>query len=78
MAASIANWATEVAMKDKTADMKALQKAKKIEKNLENMGWRWVKLSDRMSVFVPCDKDGNPTKLGLEKIKRQKLLHGIT
>ena len=77
MAANIANWATELANKDKSAEDKALSKARKMEKDLAKMGWRWCKVNERLKIFVPCDKDGNPTPLGQEKIRKQKLLMGI-
>ena len=37
-------------------------------------GWRWKKINGRISVLVPCDKNGNPTEQGLKIIKKQKSL----
>ena len=35
-------------------------------------GWRWIKVNERLKILVPCDKHGNPTKEGLEKIQVHK------
>ena len=49
-----------------------------VEKNLQKeqqllkKGQRWVKASDTLQVFVPCDKNGKPTQEGERKIKRRK------
>ena len=75
--AGITNWVNQKKIEDRSNDHKALKKAKKIEQQLEKMGWRWYRLSERLEVFIPCDKDGNPTELGLKKIERQKILNGI-
>lgn len=42
----------------------ALEKAKKIENRRYKKGWRFVKVDNKFSVFVPCDKHGNPTEEG--------------
>ena len=42
---------------------KAAQKCAKIEE-----GWRWIKVGTRTRIFVPCKKNGNPTKEGLKRI----------
>jgi len=56
---------------------KALKKGKEKEKRLIEQGWRWVKISSISKLLVPCDKNGNPTKQGLEKIKKYKEHLGI-
>jgi hypothetical protein len=58
-------------------DRIALEKAKRIERKNEKKGYRWIKINERNSVFVPCDKKGNPTKDGLHKINMLKLTLGI-
>lgn len=50
-------------------DIKALAKAKRMEKKLEKDGWKWIKINPRTMIFVPCDKEGKPTKKGEEMIK---------
>lgn len=47
------------------------------EQRLFEKGWRWVKVNNTLQVFVPCDKDGKPTKEGERKIKRRKEILGI-
>lgn len=47
----------------------ALLNAKKIEKKKMAEGWRNVKVEANLTVFVPCDKDGNPTSEGERLIK---------
>jgi len=71
MASVMSNW---VFNKDEVRkkDLKALSEAKIMEKNDEKKGYRWIKINNRLSIHVPCDKDGNPTKKGLEKIKKLK------
>lgn len=74
--ASITNWVhnnSVVLEKDKIA----LEKAKRIEQKQKRKGYRWIKINERNSVFVPCDKKGNPTKDGLHKINMLKLSLGI-
>ena len=40
-------------------------------------GWRFVEITKGLKIFVPCDKDGNPTQLGLKKIEQRKKILGI-
>lgn len=47
----------------------ALRNAKEIEKKKMAEGWRNVKVEDNLTVFVPCDKEGNPTSEGKRLIK---------
>ena len=76
MAASTLNWVFEsgvVLEKDRIA----LEKAKRIEQKQTKKGYKWIKINERNSIFVPCDKKGNPTKEGLHKINMLKLTLGI-
>jgi hypothetical protein len=76
MASSINNWVHEKGnVTDK--DRLALERAKKIEKNLKKNGYRWIKINERLQTFVPCDKDGNPTLEGQRKIALLKESQGI-
>lgn len=54
-------------------DIRNLEKAKKYERKKATEGWRWVRVNERLCIFVPCDKQGVPTEEGLEKIRKQKL-----
>ena len=62
------NWAT---LKSTVTDndIKALARAKRMEKTLEKEGWKWTKLNHQTMILVPCDKKGKPTKRGEEMIK---------
>lgn len=61
------NWASWKPIVTET-DKKMLAKAKRIEKVLEKKGWRWYNINQRTKMFVPCDKNGKPTKKGEEMI----------
>ena len=50
-------------------DILALERAKRIERKHAKLGYRWIKINERLQAFVPCDKDGNPTDVGKEKIR---------
>lgn len=72
------NWSTDVRRPNVTeSDLKALEKAHRYEQKLTKKGYRWKRLSPRLSIFVECDKDGNPTEHGQRQIEKQKELHGI-
>lgn len=62
------NWAT---LKSTVTDndVKALARAKRMEKTLKKEGWKWIKINPRTMILVPCDKEGKPTKKGEEMIK---------
>lgn len=52
---------------------KAAKLGAKIEKERTENGWRWVKIDIRNKLFVPCDKNGEPTdkgKIMIEKFKK--------
>lgn len=67
------NWiATHVNRTVTEADRRALEKAKRQEKEKLSKGYRYVKVNDRTEVLVPCDKNGKPTKEGLARIKKLK------
>lgn len=71
MASSINNWVHEKGnVTDK--DRLALERAKKIEKNLKKNGYRWIKINERLQTFVPCDENGKPTLEGERKIAMLK------
>ena len=57
------NWINEDRKPTEQA-VKVAEKAEKIEKRRMKEGWRWLRLSPRTKVFVPCDSDGNPTADG--------------
>ena len=67
MAAPIISWVHEDGVVPEK-DIKALERAKKIEARLENHGYKWVKINERLEIFVPCDKNGNPTLDGQRRI----------
>lgn len=68
MASTINNWVSERGNVTEK-DIKALEHAKKIEKKESKEGYRYVRVSPRISVHVPCDKNGNPTKEGRRRIQ---------
>ena len=41
---------------------RALQKAKKIEAQRIEQGWRYIRTAPNMEILVPCDKNGNPVR----------------
>lgn len=67
MAAPTTNWVHEEGVVTEK-DIKALERAKKIEARLEKHGYKWVKINERLKIFVPCDKNGNPTLDGQRRI----------
>lgn len=76
MASNISNWARErgaVTEKDRLA----LQRAKKIERMQEKDGYRWVKINERIRLYVPCDANGKPTREGRRRIAILKESEGI-
>ena len=76
MASPITNWVHEkgvVTEKDRIA----LERAQRIEKKQEKMGYRWYKINERNKIFIPFGKDGKPTKEGYAAIERYKACLGI-
>lgn len=67
------NWITQRASSSVTdTDRKALEKAQKQEKKLLKHGYRWVKINDKLKIFVECDKKGHPTEKGQHVIAETK------
>lgn len=76
MASGTTNWVHEkgvVTEKDRIA----LERAQRIEKKQEKMGYRWYKINERNKIFIPFGKDGKPTKGGYAAIERYKAYLGI-
>lgn len=67
MAAPIISWVHEEGVVTEK-DIKALEHAKKIEDRLEKHGYKWVKINERIKIFVPCDNNGNTTLEGQRRI----------
>ena len=76
MAAPITSWVHEDGVVTEK-DIKALERAKNIEARLEKHGYKWVKINDRLEIFVPCDNNGNPTLEGQRRIAILKTAMGI-
>ena len=53
-------------------DIKALQKAKDMERRDIQNGHRYVKINERMRVLVPFGQDGKPTEAGERIIRAAK------
>ena len=68
MARTMENWIYEKGMVNES-DRKALEKAKKIESKNRKNGYRWIRVSPRLQIHVPCDDEGNPTPEGLRRIE---------
>lgn len=68
MAATITNWVSEKGTVTER-DIKALEYAKQVEKKDTKKGYRYIRVSPRISVHVPCDKDGKPTEEGRRRIQ---------
>ena len=71
MAAPTTNWVHDEGVVTEK-DIKALDHAKKIEAMLEKHGYKWVKINERLEIFVQCDKNGNPTLEGQRRIELLK------
>lgn len=69
--APIVNWVYD---KEKVpeASRRAAEKAHKIEEQRIKKGWRWISITPRTKIFVPCNKNGTPTKEGMELIEQAK------
>lgn len=76
MAAPTTNWVHEKGVVTEK-DLKALERAKRIEARLEKHGYRWIKINERLKIFVPCDKQGEPTLDGQRRIVLLKANMGI-
>jgi hypothetical protein len=66
------NWSVNNKKTVTDADIKALEKAKKIEAENDRNGFKWIKLKPNLAVHVPCDEDGNITEKGRRIIEAYK------
>lgn len=57
--------------KEHKAALRALERVRKRENQLKKKGWRWIRVNNRLQVFVPCTKSGKPTKFGENLIKQR-------
>lgn len=71
----INNWVNDKIVGDK--DIRALEKAKTLEKRDLKNGYRWYRINERNKILIPCNEKGYPTSKGLEKIKLFKEHLGI-
>jgi len=53
-------------------DKNAAVRAEKLEAKKIKKGYRWVRIDARTKALVECDKNGQPTKLGLMQIENVK------
>lgn len=76
MSAAYNNWVYEnKTVKEK--DLIALERAKRMEKRDAKHGYRWIRINERNKLFVPCDKNGNPTASGRRMIENFKNYMGL-
>lgn len=68
MASSVLNTKAFEESVEKEKSVRTLEKAKEIEKKKLRQGWRYVKVNQRLTAFVPCDKNGEPTEAGKQQI----------
>lgn len=64
------NWVQQEKQRNATSAEIALKKACDLEAKRVRKGYRWVKINNKTSILVPCDKDGKPTEEGRMKIKK--------
>ena len=64
-------WINEEEIKEKKENA-VVVKARKLESERLEKGWRYFRISKNMTILVPCDKKGNPTKEGLKRIEERK------
>lgn len=64
-------WIAEEEIKDKK-ERNVVLNARNLESERLEKGWRYVKISNNMTILVPCDTKGNPTKEGLKRIEERK------
>ena len=55
----------------------ALEKAKKLESKRIKKGYKYIRVTPNSMILVECDKQGNPTKKGLEHIEEHKKRFGF-
>ena len=76
MASTTVNWVHDKSVVSER-DRITLEKAKRIEQKQTKKGYRWIKINERNSIFVPCDKNGDPTEEGQRRIQLFKNAIGI-
>ena len=59
------------------SDLRMLEKAQKQEKEKSKQGYRWILACKNLKVFVPCDKNGEPTEKGKEMIEAHLKAFGV-
>lgn len=51
---------------------RVLAKAKKIEQERIEQGWRWFEIDKQTKILVPCEDTGKPTEKGKIMIEAEK------
>lgn len=59
------------------SDLRMLEKARKQEREKSKQGYRWILACKNLKVFVPCDKDGEPTDKGKQMIEAHLKAFGV-
>ena len=59
------------------SDLRMLEKARKQEREKSKQGYRWILACKNLKVFVPCDKNGEPTEKGKEMIEAHLKAFGV-
>ena len=59
------------------SDLRMLEKARKQEREKIKQGYRWILACKNLKVFVPCDKDGEPTEKGKQMIEAHLKAFGV-
>lgn len=76
MATTENNWAYNKNLVSES-DLRLLEKAHKQENKKMQHGYRWVSAYKNLKVFVPCDKDGEPTDKGKRMIEAHLKAFGV-
>ena len=76
MATTENNWAYNKKIVSES-DLRLLEKAHKQEHKKMQQGYRWVSAYKNLKVFVPCDKDGEPTDKGKRMIEAHLKAFGV-
>lgn len=59
-------------IRQKKKELIVVNKARKLEQDKIDSGWRYINFYPNMSILVPCDKNGTPTKEGVRRISERK------
>lgn len=59
------------------SDLRMLEKARKQEREKIKQGYKWILACKNLKVFVPCDKNGEPTEKGKEMIEAHLKAFGV-